>query len=149
MNPVRFVRISENLHEELTEKLSDGHSAVLLGPRYIGKRRVLREIEKRLKGRFGRSVVSIYRTDSADGSAQPLERLMAQAVRTSYPDAPESPPGGAFGALDWAVEQHGMQILFVSNADTLEQQEIQELLRGIRTRVEARKIAAVVGGELK
>jgi signal transduction histidine kinase/GAF domain-containing protein len=141
-------RVGPALLRVLGERLHVGDSLVLLGPRNIGKRYVLRALQDQLRRRPGACVgrVSFLASGDHDGAGEAVCNRV-----TRLPDDPRS-------ALQWVTDQfaarEGPVVLIASNIDELPKEQLRELLGRIRPLVcgigvpEGRRLITVLTGEL-
>jgi signal transduction histidine kinase/PAS domain-containing protein len=152
MSEFRYVRISESFVTELGDLVSQGESLVLLGPRNIGKRYLIRRLVDSLAptaaGRVG--LVS-FLTSIPDE-----EEVQANAASGTVPGLTRLEPKPS-AVLRWVDERlgagEGRVTLCAANVDALPYSEIQGFLSGLRDRVEDRgsgksRLTVVFTGEV-
>jgi signal transduction histidine kinase/PAS domain-containing protein len=139
MVPIRYVRVNNNILEDLTHSLLQGDSSVLIGPRFCGKRSAMRLLETALEKLDTTAVMIDLLTPPIPASERELSaRLLAAA--------PAGPPGDE--SLDAALDRFsGRTILFLSNLDAMPQQISQMVMQKIEQRIEEGRITVLVTGE--
>jgi signal transduction histidine kinase/GAF domain-containing protein len=133
MNEFRYVRISESLAAELGELVSHGQSLLLLGPRSVGKRYLIRGLvaSTALPSADRVGMVSFFKNIPEEDEVQAkLTGRKALGVTRLEP-RPSA-------VLEWVDERlsvgEGRATLYASNVDALPQAEIQEFLSGLGER---------------
>jgi signal transduction histidine kinase len=129
MNRFESVSISEDLIESLATALRQGHSASLLGGRYVGKRFVLRRLYQVLRAagvEVGAAGLMSPSDDDDDSRAGPADFL------SGIPCLPRS----AAAILDWWRTHHDpagarAACLLLANIDALPAAEEDALLGGL------------------
>ncbi len=144
-------RIGVKFYDEIETHVLSARSVVILGPRFGGKRHVLREVVRRvqareigplgvLKGRAAEPLVSVDR----------LARSIAAALNfvPTTPSDASADQTNPFAAADWLHERTGKPvILFVENVDAMPHHMARVFLEGVRRRVEARSLTVLLTGE--
>lgn len=168
----QYRRISQGLIEELTHKIAAGESVVLLGPRYSGKQYLMKRLHVSLNNAGIAPLIPIRLSrEDVILSEQEITKLIAQAASTAAAQRHlEGPPGErvteaglglatekpgwdqARGSLFGPLDRLSMQVskplvVFVTNVDDMPHHLARRFLEGIRTRVEARQLVAVLSGE--
>src|SRR5262249_33977585 len=135
------------LLSKLTERAAGGESVVVLGPRYCSKRFVLNHLAHELQRRGADRIVRVCEIgESVVETEESLRTLLCAAV-TSGQEVP--PYGNIFDAVDALCESSPSQhvYLLVANVDGMAHHLARTFLQGIRTRVQAGKIVAILSGE--
>ena len=152
MSEFRYERISEAIVTELGDLVSHGESLVLLGPRHIGKRYVIRRLVDSLAptaaGRVG--LVSCLT------SVPDEEEVQAQASGQTVPGLTclEPKPSAVLSWVDQRLStREGRVTLCAANVNALPHTELQGFLAGLKERVEGRgpgesRLAVVLTGEV-
>jgi signal transduction histidine kinase len=146
MTAFRHRRVGTDFIQECEEIVFSGGSVVLLGPRFGGKRFVQNRLVESLTRKTSVPVVSFSVPDSDHGKA--LETIRC---RTSGGDerAGQLFVGDPFAAVTELSSRYGQPVVLVGgNIDQLSQDLARDFLRRVRRDVEARKIVAVLSGEL-
>src|SRR5690349_9096243 len=82
----RYARISSVLIQTLLLEVLSGHSVVLLGPRYVGKRHVLERLEAEFCRIGHRPLVLRMLRQTPVVNSNGLRELLAHAVSEVYPE---------------------------------------------------------------
>lgn len=138
--------IGASLVDELKVCVARGDSAILLGPRYSGKRFLLQRLLERLLQDHLGPVVSVRLLNGSDVSH--LDQIPYEVMTDSGAEVDQ-----AIGnPIDRAASLHRKCgkpiILTVSNVDALPHHLARIFLERLRARVEGREVVAVLSGEL-
>ena len=151
MMPFHYRRIGPEFLSELFDTVAAGHSAVLLGPHYVGKRYVLAQLEDPCRKRHLGPIVRVFipsaqRLTTLAGLGALLRKAVQEAdVASVVPDPPETDP---LRPLDELSARSGRPVvLLVANVDRMAHHVARRFLQEVRTRVEARQLVAVLTGE--
>jgi len=151
MMPFQYKRISKSFIEELSDRVQIGESAVLLGPRYGGKRHVMFRVRSLLKTTESNPIVQIrFLAESPVATAQQAMSLISAAVTNAGFNLQRSEDSGEnlFQSIDELYDQTKCPIvLFAANIDSLAHHLARRFLQGIRKRVESGEIVAILSGE--
>jgi two-component sensor histidine kinase/PAS domain-containing protein len=147
-----YERISAAFIEQLGEGVLSGESAVLLGPRYNGKRHVLYCLNRLLEGHEVAPVVEARFLDEAPiYTAGRIYEILREAVARVAPDLPLSRQGTGnemLSPLQILAERVGKPVtLLASNVDGVAHHLARTLLEGVRPLVEEGKLVVVMSGE--
>ncbi|MCA1634366.1 MAG: GAF domain-containing protein, partial [Acidobacteria bacterium] len=155
MEPL-YKQVSAELIEELAEKLLDGRSIVLLGPRYAGKRRVIRHLQDVAKKNEERTIRLRFLSESAVDSEESVRGMIERALAESAFDG--DGPGrlalraghrifAPLDALMSSPRSRRLVYLFASNIDNLAHHVARSFLEGARERFRRGELVAVLSGE--
>jgi hypothetical protein len=129
--------IGETLIDEICMKARSGQSCVVLGPRYGGKRHVLRSVRDTLIRSLGSLL--IY-SDSPNNLAQSHD-IWLDGVQCAE-------IGLSIELADRFFEEFKKPVnLMLANVDSLAHCEARKLLSEVQSRVEARRLVAILAGE--
>jgi GAF domain-containing protein len=163
MVPFTYRRISNEVIDELFNRLSLGGSLILLGSRYVGKRHVMHRLRNRLEEAKLAPVVQLkFLAEPAITSKARVHELLEQAVEQALQQA-GSQTLELFEALADRVDDpldrlitaqekspsFGTKPIFliVSNIDSLAHHLANEFVRVVRKHIENGHIIAILSGE--
>jgi GAF domain-containing protein len=146
-----YAQIDRPFIEGLGDKLLLGESVVLLGPRYGGKKHVMRRLMSLLGQRDAAPVVQLQiAAEPPVATLKHLQNLISHAVNGAH--APQPPARHSDDRLLTPVDGMSLQlqrpvILFASNIDSMAPHLTRRFLEEVRTSVEAGRLIAVLSGE--
>jgi len=152
MQSYRYREVSQVFVDELTQLLVDGQSAVLLSPRFIGKRYVALHVRYRLRNcpEAGPIVDVRWLSDRPFGTREQAIQAMNEAVgHTARSIGLQVAPGKEmFDAIDELHAKTGkIVILLAANVDAMGHHLARTFLQEAQRRVEARTVVVLLGGE--
>ncbi len=156
MEPLSYEQVSSKLLTDLEEALLIGRSLVLLGPRYVGKRHVLKHLEGVVKDNNETTLRLRFLAETAISSEEEVRGLIEEAIsEQALGGGGDWPPAGLsghkiFAPLDALNDsaRHGRGIyLFASNIDNLAHHVARRFLEGLSRRVIGGRLTAVLSGE--
>jgi len=147
----KYRKISRSFFKELGDNILSGESAVLIGARYCGKRRVINRIVEILKEYDIAPIVRIklLRKEKIKNEKN-LRDLINNEISFSNKIAcvDEQWENSLFTGIDWLCRETGKPvILLASNIDDIAHHLVRQFLEGVRTRVETKKLIVVLSGE--
>ncbi len=145
-----YRRIDAPLVQELNEGLLCGESLVLLGPRYGGKREVMKRLCARQEEAGAGPVVRLgFLTEPALASTEQVRWVIDETVREVGAGSSDSDGGDSlFASLDRLRDSSRRPVvLCASNVDGMAYHLARRFLEGIRVRVEAGHLVALLSGE--
>lgn len=144
MAPYIYTRISEALIQSLEESASAGSSALLVGPRYAGKRGILEDLESHLRTQH--KSMPVCRVDLSNSDVKTESDLCQILLGKMLPrlQASVSSSDRIDGLFERLPER---MVLLASNVDAIAQPVAQQLLRAIESSVEGNKLVAILSGE--
>jgi signal transduction histidine kinase/PAS domain-containing protein len=149
--PFHFCQIDETLARRLVGLIERRDSAVLLGPRDLGKSYFLRRLGRRLRLISDLLVVEVtFPRLPALADAEAIRRLIRSAVVQALQGFPPQDPGATelLSPIVRACEQQRrLIVLLASHVDSLAHHQAQLLLREMRTLILDRRLAVVLTGE--
>jgi len=147
----QHTRISRQLIEDLDDMIMRGESAVLVGPRHVGKRYILQHLLGRLQDRASYPVMHLKLMAEPPLMTIPqlrghIHQALVESVSHSVP--PLDPDGELLACIDRFQQQTGKPaILLASNVDGMAHHLARAFLASVRTHVEADSLIVVLGGE--
>jgi len=158
MPPFRYTLISQQFISELSEITQDGESAVLLGPRYVGKRYVIHHLHRLWAAQAVSPVVKLqFMSEAPICTTVQLKEIVAAAVAEVAPDLilPGRKHQDPLAPIRLLAEREGRPVyLTAANVDGMAHHLARSFLQGIRKLVEGdegeggdAKIVAVMSGE--
>ena len=132
--------------------LGNGCSAVLLGPRDLGKRYVLNQLAREVETWPAFYVIRIdFPREPALAAAKAIRKLVRQGVERVFPTLPSTDIGNnqdLLGSIRLASSITTRRIVILaSNVDCLAHHQVQALLRETQTMVKACRLSVVLTGE--
>lgn len=149
MAPFEPRQVGSAFYAELEGLITQAQSAVILAPRYGGKRRVLREIVSRAQRRGLQPLGHLRgRRSQPLNTIERLANSMATALGTTVLPASAVTNGNGFETIERLASETGKPvILFAENVDTMAHHIARSFLEGVRTHVEARRLVVLLTGE--
>ena len=150
MTPFSYHRVSQDLVRELHQKVSDGQSVVLLGPRYGGKRYVMDRVRALLCDAGITPIMHIRLLAESPLCTSPgvaeLIREAAEGVEGLDPASLQT--DDPFELLELlAAQTQKPLVLFAANVDSMSHHLACRFLQKVRTLVTNRHLVVVMSGE--
>lgn len=149
--------INSAFKKDLSDLILRGESIILLGASYTGKRQVMNHLYADLQENEHQSIVIALKLRHMRPitSDRKLRELIEREVQREAVQKGIELPSGAhcsdesfFAPMDGLMTEAGKPVtLLASNVDSLGHHLARRFLKGVRTRVEARRLIVVLSGE--
>jgi len=158
MIPFRYARISQNFIDDLNEITQSGESAVLLGPRYVGKRYVIHHLRRLWAAQSVSPVVALqFMSEASICTTAQLREIISMAVAEVAPELvlPGRRQQDPLAPIRLLAERTRRPVyMTAANIDGMAHHLARSFLQGVRKLVEGEegkggdaKIVAVMSGE--
>lgn len=148
--PFNYRRVSQELVRELRDKVSDGQSAVLLGPRYGGKRYVMDRVRALLcdSGIAPIMQIRLLAESPLCTSLSVTELIRKAAAGVDGLDPAGVPTDDPFELLELlAAQTEKPLVFFAANVDGMSHHLACRFLQKVRMLVTGKRLVVVMSGE--
>jgi len=148
--PFKYKRIGESLFHDLRERILDGDSAVILGPRFGGKRYAMFRLRSGLAEAGISPVIHVRMPHDQITSESQVKCLLREAMKDSGEKVrfPSKKRKDVLSSIDDLYGRIGRPVvLLAGNIDALAYHLGRQFLEEVRDRVQERKLIVVLNGE--